>query len=230
MPRAAPASLTVSQLSVAARVPVPRIKFYLREGLLPAGNLRAPGRAFYTTAHVQRLSLIHTLRQVAGLSISAIAELCQLLDAGTAQRLPQLVAHVLDALAARPRSGARPASAALTRARGEIRVLLRKRGIRVRPEARAVVDLAHALVGLRATLGAGVSANALEPYLDAMCQLAERDYRANTHLFDDAASAALAAALGTVLWEPVLLLLRRIAHEHVANAQVRRPRLPRGEA
>jgi hypothetical protein len=49
-----------------------------------------------------------------------------------------------------------------------------------------------------------------------MCALAERDFEENKHLVRDAASAALGATFGTVLWEPILILLRRIAHEHVA--------------
>ena len=80
----------------------------------------------------------------------------------------------------------------------------------------AVVDLADALVGLRHTLGPDISASVFVPYLEAMCALAEKDFETNKHLVTDAASAAVGATLGTVLWEPILLLLRRIAHEHVA--------------
>ena len=73
--------LTVSQLAAQAGVPVPRIKFYLRERLLPPPNLAAQKRAYYGADHVQRLRLIHTLRHTAGLGIPAIAGLCRQLDA-----------------------------------------------------------------------------------------------------------------------------------------------------
>jgi Transposase zinc-binding domain len=46
--------------------------------------------------------------------------------------------------------------------------------------------------------------------------VAEQDFAANGHLVTDAASAGIAATFGTVLWEPILLVLRRIAHEDVS--------------
>jgi hypothetical protein len=53
-----------------------------------------------------------------------------------------------------------------------------------------------------------------------MLALAERDFAATRHLLRDRSSAGLAATFGTVLWEPVLILLRRIAIEHVARQRL----------
>jgi hypothetical protein len=69
-------------------------------------------------------------------------------------------------------------------------------------------------------LAADIPALALTPYLDAMCALAETDFAAIENLVSDGPSAGLAATYGTVLWEPVLILLRRIAHESVASTKL----------
>jgi DNA-binding transcriptional MerR regulator len=212
------AAYTVSQLAAEAAVPVARIKFYLREGLLRGGDLRAKGRAYYDADHVRRLRLIQVLRGVADLPVPAIGALCALLDRSGDADLAGVIAHVIDALGTRETRD-RPAGAEI-RARRELLALFAERGLQVRPRARAVTDLARALVGLRSVIDPGLPVTALEPYLTAMCQLAERDFAATAPLIRSGPGAALAATLGTVMWEPVLLLLRRLAHEHVATQRL----------
>ncbi len=206
-------TFTVSELAERSRTPLSSIKFYLREGLLPAGDLEASHRAFYGDLHVRRLDLIRVLREVAGLAVPAIRDICKLLDGEGGRDLSKVIAHVIDALG---RRGSLATGREAAAARREVFDMLDERGVHVRRSAKAVVDLADALVGLRRTLGSDVPVEALAPYLDAMCALAERDFEENRHLARDAASAALGATFGTVLWEPILILLRRIAHEHVA--------------
>ena len=48
-------------------VPLPTIKFYIREGLRPAGARTGKNQADYGEKHVERLSLIVALRDDAGL-------------------------------------------------------------------------------------------------------------------------------------------------------------------
>jgi DNA-binding transcriptional MerR regulator len=206
-------AFTVSELAKRSGTPLSSIKFYLREELLPPANLNASHRAFYSEVHLRRLPVIKVLREVAGLSIPAIREICTLLDGEGSRDLFKVIVHVIDALGRRE---ARAPSRDVLAARKDVLETLEAKGIRVRRNARAVLDLADALVGLRHTLGPDVSASVFLPYLDAMRALAKSDFEANQHLVTDAASAALGATYGTVLWEPVLLLLRRIAHEHEA--------------
>lgn len=59
---------------------VPTIKFYVREGLLPAGELTSPNQASYGEAHVQRLRLIRALLDVGGLSVASIREVIVAVD------------------------------------------------------------------------------------------------------------------------------------------------------
>jgi DNA-binding transcriptional MerR regulator len=220
MTASVPQTFTVSALSAATQVPIARIKFYLRERLLPPPNLGAQKRAYYDASHVQRLRLIHTLRHTARLSVPAIGELCRQLDDPRGRDLSSVVLSVIDALAQPERVERAGAARSLARAQAEVLALLKEHGVKARRDARAVHDLAAALVGLREVLGPAVSAQALSPYLTAMCALAEQDFTATQHLIVDASSAGLAATYGIVLWEPILVLLRRIAHEHVAATRL----------
>src|SRR5260370_33337848 len=56
-------------------VPVPTIKYYVREGLLPPGELTSPNQAQYDEFHLRRLRLIRALAEVGGLSIAAVRDL-----------------------------------------------------------------------------------------------------------------------------------------------------------
>jgi len=62
----------LKELSSRSGVSGASIKFYLREGLLSPGSTAASPRADYTEAHLQRLELIKTLRQVVGLGLDKI--------------------------------------------------------------------------------------------------------------------------------------------------------------
>lgn len=211
-----PEGLTISQLSAASQTSVATIKFYLREGLLRGGDLSAKRRAFYGEAHLRRLRVIFALRVVGGLSVQTIRDICRVLDARGRRPISDAVARTMDALARRTKNGK---ASELATARKELLRFLRSKNVRVRSRAGTLDDLAVALVALRHVIGPEVGPRELEPYLDAMCSLAERDYQATRHLFADPATAAeavtFAAVLGTVLWEPVLVLLRRVALEHV---------------
>jgi DNA-binding transcriptional MerR regulator len=215
-------SFTVSELAEQTHIPIARIKFYLRERLLPPGDLAAEKRAFYQPRHAQRLRLIHTLREVAGLSVPAIRALCRQLDAPQGD-LTSVILQVIDALGRTESKRSALSARAGGRARRELYAFLHQRGLSVRPDSPALAELARALVGLREVLHSELHARDFAPYLDAMLSLAEHDFASTRHLITDRASAALAATFGSVLYEPVLVLLRRIAHEHVACQQLRVP-------
>ena len=216
--------LTVSELAERSRTSIASIKFYMREGILPSGDLSAEHRAFYGEPHVRRLRAIHALRNVGGLSLLTIGGICRLIDADHGAPVIDIVARTMDALGLRGRRKAASGRKEHATACSEVLAFLNARGIWVRRHAAAVEDLAVALVTLRNVIGPEVGAHDFAPYLDAMCSLAERDYKANKDLFANpqtvAEAATLAVVLGTVLWEPVLLLTRRIALEHVAGRKL----------
>src|SRR5690606_4216279 len=71
--------MRISELSAQTGVPVPTIKYYLREGLLPEGERGAPTQAAYGEAHVQRLRVIRAL-STAGVSIAGTRRVLDALD------------------------------------------------------------------------------------------------------------------------------------------------------
>ena len=72
--------MRISDLAAAAGVPVGTIKFYLRQGLLPAGELTSPTQAQYDESHLGRLRLVRALVEVAGLSLTEVLAVVTVLD------------------------------------------------------------------------------------------------------------------------------------------------------
>ena len=73
--------MLLSELADATGTSAASIKYYLREGLLPAGRRVTATRADYGERHVERLHLIRTLRETCATPIPHIAGLTALLDA-----------------------------------------------------------------------------------------------------------------------------------------------------
>jgi DNA-binding transcriptional MerR regulator len=62
--------MRISELSAASGVPLPTVKYYLREGLLPGGERTARNQAEYGPEHLARLRLVRALIEVGGLSVA----------------------------------------------------------------------------------------------------------------------------------------------------------------
>ena len=83
--------MQLKELSERSGVSAASIKYYLREGLLPAGEAIHATRAQYSARHVERLELIQSLRRIVGLNIEQIRGLLKMADDG-APRLVLLAA------------------------------------------------------------------------------------------------------------------------------------------
>ncbi|MBT2537138.1 MerR family transcriptional regulator [Arthrobacter sp. ISL-69] len=105
--------MQLKELSGQSGVSAASIKYYLREGLLPAGETVHATRAQYSAKHVERLELIQALRRIVGLNIEQIRGLLKMADDGaprlTVLAAVQRVVLHLDTAAA---SGDRPTPAA----------------------------------------------------------------------------------------------------------------------
>src|SRR5918992_5132302 len=66
--------MRISELSSKSGVPVPTIKYYLREGLLDPGTKTSPNQADYGDEHLHRLGLVRALIEVGGLSVATVGE------------------------------------------------------------------------------------------------------------------------------------------------------------
>ena len=204
--------MRISDLARHAGVPVGTVKYYLREGLLPPGELTSATQARYTEAHAERLTLIRTLVGVGGLSLAATRHVLDVLDD------PPATLHDIVGTAHAALHGEAEAS---PEALDGAREVVSRHGWDVRPDAPALTDLAAALDGLAAGLGGDVDGAALgglvDRYAVAAADLAEGDLAAVPDTSPELAVRIVVA--GTVLLEPLLLALRRLAQE---DASMRR--------
>lgn len=72
--------MKLSELAEATATSIPTLKFWMREGLLPAGELRNQTTAVYGSQHVERVALIQTLRAEFDAPIARIRELTSVID------------------------------------------------------------------------------------------------------------------------------------------------------
>jgi DNA-binding transcriptional MerR regulator len=74
--------MELRELSARSGVPVPTIKYYLREDLLRSGTDSPGGRADYDEAHLRRLGLIRLLVEVHRLPLGRVRDLVGAIDGG----------------------------------------------------------------------------------------------------------------------------------------------------
>lgn len=197
----------ISELAARSGLPVPTIKYYLREGLLPAGRSVGATRAHYDETHVRRLRLVRALTDVASMRLDDVRQVLAAIDdeslswhaaLGAAHtRLPSPVEGDRDEEQLR-----------------RVDDLLARRGWQLSPQSRHREALAAALTTL-ADLGHPPSDDHLDTYAEAAGLVGAKDV---TGLEEpDRAAAAEHAVVSTLLLEPVLLVLRRIAHENASR-------------
>lgn len=89
--------MRMAELSERSGTPVPTIKYYLREGLLPRGERTGRNQARYSEEHLRRLRLVRALTDVGGLPIAAVREILSRVDSpGTSTH--RLLGHTLASL------------------------------------------------------------------------------------------------------------------------------------
>ncbi len=201
--------MRISELSRASGVPIPTIKYYLREGVLPAGQPTARNQADYDESHLHRLRLIRVLVDVGGLGIAAVrAVLDAIADESLSPHKMLGVAHY--ALGPAPDRG--PVPEDVLEARNDVDLFLAELDWKVSPQAPSRRKLADALVALR-RLGRDADTKAFMPYAKAAEELASQELAAAPA---DAPRADLVegAVVGTVVFEAALVSLRKLAQEH----------------
>jgi DNA-binding transcriptional MerR regulator len=203
--------MRMAELSAESGVPVPTIKYYLREGLLPAGERTSPNQVKYDQRHVRRIRLVRALVEVGGLSIASAREVLARMDAPGHSDLESL-GKVLYAMPA-PRGHAEDAS--LKDATAEVEALLERRGWDVRRDAPARRALAEVLATLH-RVGGDDFAALLDDYAAAAENLAKKE---GPVVLDrgDVDARGEAVVIGTVVADALLSALRRLAFEAQAG-------------
>lgn len=217
--------MRVSELSERSGVSVATIKYYLREGLLAAGTATAPNQADYDERHLDRLLLIRALRDGGNLPVSSVRGVLDAMDRYRSGR-PEYLDLAMAALSptAKPSPGS---DEDLERATAVVDELLVTVGWDVDVDSPGRGDLVRAVAALRRHLpGAGDTAKVLVPYARAMRKLADTEIPTSYDPSLDPAATLRYSVLGTVLFEPVILALRKLSHVDRIRA-VRRGRSSR---
>ena len=194
--------MRISELARRTGVALPTVKYYLREGLLPPGRATAATQADYDESHIERLRLIRALVDVAGLSLAKVRTVLGALDEGPAAA----VAAAHEALAGIPAraSADEPPERALA--------ALERLGWTVHPESTALLDLEAALAAVE-EVGIPAGDLQIDGYGAAALGVAEVDI--STVPVPGGEPSVRHVVLGTVLYEPILLALRRLAQQHL---------------
>ena len=204
--------MRISELAETTGVPVHTLKYYLREGLLMPGEATSRTRAEYGPEHVERVRLVRALVEHGGVGIAGISAILAALASPPASRNELLgIAHY--ALPTAGEDG--PVS-------DDVSDLVAELGWSVSAQAPASRALGVALAAAR-DAGVGVTAEALRRYAQAMqhgrpaargVAAVDLDVALAT---DDPATAMHTVVVGTVMLDPVLVALRRMAQESVST-------------
>ena len=196
--------MRISELAEATGVPVHTLKYYLREGILMPGRTVSRTRADYGPEHVERVRLVRALVEQGGVAIAGVRAILEALDAPPPSR------HDLLGVAA----CAMPTTAADHPVDPEAVAVVDGLGWQVAPDSPAIRSLSAALSAADAA-GVGLSPGLLRDYAQAVRGVAEVDLGVaeRTRTPEEALRTVV---IGTVMLDPVLVALRRVAQEAVS--------------
>jgi DNA-binding transcriptional MerR regulator len=193
--------MRIGELARRGGVPVGTVKYYLREGLLPAGTPTAATQAVYDERHLERLALVRALVGVGGLSIAGAGAVLRAID-DPPPSLHELLGCVCAALG--------PGGDVDEDAAGRARALVERWGWRIDPRSPALAQLGAALGGV-GVVGLADPDAVLDRYAGLMGELAAGDLAEVPAGPPDEVVRFVVTAV--VLLEPLLLAMRRLAQE-----------------
>ena len=205
----------MGELSRRSGVPIPTIKFYLREGLLPPGVATAANQADYDEEHLRRLKLIRALIDVGGVTVAGAREVVAALGTHAGSALDQLGAAQT---AIEPRHRPDRDTPQWKSARDRVTAVIAERRWLIHPESPAI-DLVADAVAAADSLGVVEIIEHLGDYADTADRIAAVEVGTVLDRPDPASRMEL-VVLGTVLGEAVLNALRLLAHQHESARQL----------
>ncbi|MDT0317333.1 MULTISPECIES: MerR family transcriptional regulator [unclassified Streptomyces] len=206
--------MRIGELAQRTGVSVPTIKYYAREGMLPAGERTSPNQVRYDESHVRRLKLIRAMLEVGGLSIAAAREVLAEVDSpgGTVHDMLG-VAQLAVSRAAAERGTAEERMLA----EREVAELARRHGWN---PAKAGKNPGWAMLVQIVTtyrdLGQGEMLVLLDRYAEAASELAAAELAVVGEMAGTDGKIE-GVVLGTVLGDAAMAALRRIAQEDTSQ-------------
>lgn len=198
--------MRISELAEASGVSLPTLKYYLREGLLMPGAVTGRTRAEYDETHLERVRLVRALVESGGLGIAGVRAVVDALEH------PPASPHQLLGVAHR----ALPPPVEPTTPSEEVVGWVRDLGWEPCLDSPLLGSLTRALADVRAA-GVPLSDAALRAYAEAARRLAAVDVEVAAEASSPAA-ALHTVVVGTVMLDPLIATLRRLAQE-VESAQ-----------
>lgn len=199
--------MRIKELSTRSGVSVPTIKYYLREGLLPAGELSSPNQASYGEPHLRRLGLIRALVDVGGLTLAKVREVLTAVDTPDLT-VRKVLFTAQESISTQP--DVRPGET-WEQAERSLTELVDRRGWQVKPDSRAWDAVVAVLVSAR-ELGHDVWTARLDAYAEACERIAAADLDYVLGI-DELDTMLEGVVIGTVLGDTLLTALRRLAHQ-----------------
>jgi DNA-binding transcriptional MerR regulator len=209
--------MRIAELSQRSGVPIPTIKYYMREGLVPQGRLTSPNQAQYEESHLRRLRLARALIEVGGLPVAMAHEVLTALE-DRDDDIHQALGKAHYATIARrtpPADDDDRADQAWQRAKDEMKVLLAGQGWRVNPGSPALSSLIGTVAALH-QLGQDDYLELLPRYAEAAEALAIDEVGAIARR-PDTESMAEGVVIWSILGDSLLAALRRLAQENESS-------------
>lgn len=205
--------MKLAELSERSGLSIPTIKYYIREKLLPAGRITARNQAVYDETHLHRLVIIRSLSEVARLSLQQTRAVLGVMDDAPDDLLAAMTA-VMTALPPSipvPRSagGSPRTEAALARILESGTERADYHGF---PQLRAALETAEAA-------GLPFDADSIAAMFQHIQGIAQIEISAALNAPTDQEAVAT-TVLGSILGEPVIAGLRRIAREEFARTRL----------
>lgn len=208
--------MRMSELSSRTGASIPTLKYYLREGLLPAGERTSPNQSQYDNSHVERVRLVRALLDVGGLDVARARTVVAAVDDesiplgwvfGVAQRAVTIPAP----LASHPAQSDVNGHAGVTEGQRLIAELCIARGWHTESHNPGLA-LAARVLDTYSSLGQQRLHAALDQYAEAADLVAAADL-ATVASAPDEAEMTNVVVIGTVLGDALFAGLRRIAQE-----------------
>ncbi len=207
--------MKVAELSQTSGISVATIKYYVREGLLPAGERTSATQAQYEESHVRRLSVIRALIDIGGLSVARTAHVLAAMD-DPAISVNQVLGTAQQSVTVFAAADAGPLDRALGWQRAD--ALIARRGWQV-SAGNPGRQLAADVLATFDHLGMAEVSGLVEACASAAEIVAEADLEAVVANGPDRESMVETVVIGTVLGDVLLMAMRRLAQEHQSGKQ-----------
>jgi DNA-binding transcriptional MerR regulator len=208
--------MRISELSRQTGVPIPTIKFYLRERLLPPGEVTGRNQAQYGDCHRRRLRFIRALTDIGQLDLSSVRLLLSAIEdeCVPTSDLLEIVYRMLF-----PGGSTQDDNAETRQAQIDVGKFIGSLGWQVHSDAPGHARLVQVLAAMR-RLGCDCGADFFAPYAEVAERLAVRqlDLVEANHDVDRAGAVARA-----VLLDGALSALLSMAQDHHVALRFGRP-------